>query len=858
MFNIKNSTLKKLTALGLSAVIMSSSILPAFAADEISDGVAPVYDEAYYAVTDYYGNLTSGSVVKSYVTNGFNELIDFGEYDEINNLTDSTLPDAANGKVSFSFENTPSHFYFEGKTAKPFHALPWTMEVHYKLNGVATKAEDLAGQKGMIEIDIDVLPNPNASAYAKNNYTLEAMAAFNQDDILSLSAPGAQVQLIGNLRAVLFIAFPGEEQHFVIHVGSDNFSFGGMTFLMVPATLSQLDMISEIADKKEDIEKNYDKLSGSIDTLLNSLDGIRSGLYSTANGLDELNEAREMISTSKGAIYEQADSIMGDIDALNHSLDTLPGHIDKTDKLIDDTKKSLKKVDSAVDGIQDEVEDLEKTLTKLELSLSKIQSSGKASAADIRDLGLFTEELRSTSTPLMETLQELKLGIGSNELTMQGKSIDEVNASLNTAEIMDDTFQAVGDGDNLSFQQFAIAALMVNAAQNGQSMSAAEAGETLAALADTEATIKEVQQQLTAAMGADPGFSAAEDYYFSQAEEQVKAGAMAQGMDEATAAAYAHNFIYAATGKKAAFDSGLQQKNQLTSVFSACSTGTKMDEQHFMKALIAINYMKAGLSAPSAFTKAEEDSEALFTLFTKTNRLTQNAEKLTDLLGYNTSGVTSSLTSLLNNVSELCGNLIKVTDSLDDVTDEIDNVLKAMDDLYDVLDGNTEDLKNLLTETKKSIEVLQTTATDTNTFLGMFKSLLMKSGEKLDQGTKDTLTGLAATLRATAASLGNTGDVKSAKNNISEIIEDTWDDLTGEKNNLLLMDSSAPAESLTDIRNASPQSIQIVIRTQEIKEEKPAAETEAAVNTTEKIGFWGKLTQMFSDILSSITALFKK
>ena len=42
------------------------------------------------------------------------------------------------------------------------------------------------------------------------------MALFNQDDILSLKADGAQVQLVGNLRMVLFLALPGEEQHFTI------------------------------------------------------------------------------------------------------------------------------------------------------------------------------------------------------------------------------------------------------------------------------------------------------------------------------------------------------------------------------------------------------------------------------------------------------------------------------------------------------------------------------------------------------------------------------------------------------------------------------------------------------------------
>lgn len=46
----------------LSALMVLGSI-PAAA---IGDGVTATYDEAYYAMTDYYGNLTDGSVVKSY------------------------------------------------------------------------------------------------------------------------------------------------------------------------------------------------------------------------------------------------------------------------------------------------------------------------------------------------------------------------------------------------------------------------------------------------------------------------------------------------------------------------------------------------------------------------------------------------------------------------------------------------------------------------------------------------------------------------------------------------------------------------------------------------------------------------
>ena len=112
----------------LSALMVLGSI-PAAA---IGDGVTATYDEAYYAMTDYYGNLTEGSVVKSYTVNGASSLTDYGDYDEIVNLTDDRVPTSAAGGNVFSFDgDAPEHFYFEGKTAQPFEDLPWTLSVHY-------------------------------------------------------------------------------------------------------------------------------------------------------------------------------------------------------------------------------------------------------------------------------------------------------------------------------------------------------------------------------------------------------------------------------------------------------------------------------------------------------------------------------------------------------------------------------------------------------------------------------------------------------------------------------------------------------------------------------------------------------
>lgn len=309
MYRFSAAGRRALAAAAAMALLTSSSL----AAEPIGDGVAPVYDEAYYATLDYYGNLKEGSVVKSYVLNGADTLEDHGTYDAVNNLTDGTKPMQQDGTVTFRFgDDAPSHFYFEGKTAAPFEALPWTLSIHYTLNGVPTKAEDLAGKTGVVEITVDAIPNPNASEYARNNYTLEAMALFNQDDILSLEAPGAGAADRQPARGL--VPGPAGRGAALHHpVGSDDFTFDGMTFLMVPATLSQLDEIAKLSERKDQLEDDYDKLSGSLDTLLDAFSGMQSSLNATADGLDQLNAARGTVSQSKDQLYAEADVALGDL-----------------------------------------------------------------------------------------------------------------------------------------------------------------------------------------------------------------------------------------------------------------------------------------------------------------------------------------------------------------------------------------------------------------------------------------------------------------------------------------------------------------------------------------------------------------
>ena len=726
-------------ALATALALAGACVVPAAAAEPIGDGVAPTYDEAYYATLDYYGNLTEGSVVKSYVLNGADTVTDHGTYDQVVNLTDHTEPTVQSGTTTFRFagDSAPTHFYFEGKTAQPFETLPWTLSIHYTLNGVPTRAEDLPGKTGVVEILVDAIPNENASEYAKNNYTLEAMALFNQDDILSLEAPGAQVQLIGNLRAVLFLAFPGEEQHFAIRVGAEDFSFGGMTFLMVPATLSQLEEISKLSDRKDELEEDYHKLSDSLDTLLDAFGGMEGSLYATADGLDQLNQARGTISAGKGTVYDGTDALREDLRGIAALLDPVAEQVEAASKTVTDAKAVLNTMTDTALSLQGQLEDLEDALENLEDS------------NDVRRLIQDAAGMKKSLQNLENALDSLDR-IPSVKSPLEGQDIDAIRKNLSWVKTMEPGFR---DSRMDSFYEYACKVLC---AQHG------------------------ITQET-------PGYD---------------------------------QYREAAKGLAAIYDSWS--------------------------------------SDPEAFEFLLDHSDTIDDLL---DQLNTTASGVSDALEQ----VAGPTATVVGKLADLCGDMDELTDLLDDADDLSAAIRHSSKKLRSILDS-TDDLRTILNnyeptaqETLKTLEDLSVTAAatvrDSEQLASDAEALLKASGTQLDAGTKQTLSGLAAALRQAASGLATTNEVKEAKSSINSIIEDTWNEHTGDIDNLLNMDATAETISLTSPENPAPQSIQVIIRSQEIKAEERDTE-ESAKASPDKGTFWSRVAQMFKDFWAAITGIF--
>ena len=976
--------LKRLFSFALAILLTPGTV---HAAQIVDNGVQPACDEAYYATTDYYGNLTNGSVVKSYALRGASSLTDYGVYDEVVNLTDGSAPVRHKDRLTFRFgQDAPARFYFEGKTKEPFANLPWTLSVHYVLNGVPVKAEELSGKTGLVEINVDAVPNESASDYARYNYILTAAAVFNQDDILSLEAPGAQTQLIGNLRAVLFLAFPGEEQHFSIRVGADSFSFGGMTFMMVPATLSQLDEIAKLSEKKTDLEDSYHELSDSLDTVLDTFHSMQSNLYETANGLDKLEDARQTISAGKGNVYGALDRVQIDLATLAGALSPVTRHAEEAEAFLTDSRKALNalvdtvlQMNGKLSGLEESLKELESGMGRMESGLSGIESGLTGLEKSLVGVELALEDTASglddtagSLTAVDTGLTDVETGLEAMERDLSGteSGMESLESNLEALEggleVLENGLKDL-EGGTESVKRILKDAydLRVSLDELGNALSNTGVPErSTSSIADssaiglTQSDLDNVSQiaalyNLTAA-GATPNETA---FYTAMLT--------AQGQNAETAAQLAALFQ---SGNAAAIEAqGLTEVYQtLQALYHA------PDFQTFAAAIL----QQRGYTAADAKTTAKQ-MEQLWTLY-QTPEGSAALELLLSSIGNinrNISGVAGSANRTLDDVSSMAANvmwdlseLCKELDDLMDMADDtrkvseilrdtsgdlrtlsgslrdtsgdlravlsdlrgtsgdlraasaalrgatgpLGDTLRSLADLLETLTNASKHLRGTLAslrgtsgtlrdvsataraasgkvrdtsavlraalsdtdalrdvlnayepsarsalETLKSLSGVSTASIrDINDLIARTETLLKSGGDKLDTGTKDTLKGLTSTIRKAADGMDSTKDLQSAKDTITDLIEDTWDDYSGDVNNLLQMDSTAEAQSLTSPDNPAPQSVQILIRTQEIE---AADDTPAPENTAPetKGSFLSRLGRMFLDFWHAVTGIFR-
>lgn len=733
-----------------AALILSASLalnLPVAVQAEVTSGVHPTVDEAYYVTLDSYGNPTDAAVVKSYSLNGATEIVDHGTYDSVENLTNGVKPEINGDTVRFSLgEGAPSHFYFEGKTRAPFETLPFQISIQYLLNGVPTDAAKLAGEKGVVEMHIRAVPNPASSEYQKNNWFLTAAAVFNQNDILSLTAPDAQIQTVGNLKTALFVWLPGESQEYILSVGAEDFKFDGFTFLLGPVNASgRLGDLKKLQDDKQDIQKSWDSLNAASDRLFDAAEGMQGKLNQAANGLDGLNQVRKNVQSRESEFYGNLDNFLGNMDGLDSALAPASGHLNAANQTVGELQDNLSAVNKSLLTLQRHLKESESTLSALQNNMESFQDASDDLDSDSRNIKNDLRTLRSLSEAgktganqkISGTLQQMGALYQGYAQYMQAHGLQPVDAG--------------GTGSN----RIRIRATNLGTASNAGGIDYTTDAELTPSPQYPQGSFQDFAVQKLASLGYD-------------SEQIAYALALWNQRDTVQAAAAGANEVY---GKIDALGNDLDAL-RLSSLYDAL---------------------------------------------------------------YGSSATGSLATS---DVKKLSADIRQSIDALDRVYRTADGYLPALQATL----GDAATLSDTVRADTESLTALLRTSRD-----------IVKSNSPAFHRSADlALDASASILRQSASALDSTDAMRQAADSIRDLVDQKWNENTGEKTRLFSLDAAAAPESLTSSENADVSSVSVMLRSAEIKTAAPDSHVKGATGQ-KKTGLFSRIRKMFADIWHGLT-----
>ena len=378
-----NHKFRRLTAAALALLC----VLP-----QAAQAAAPTIqtDEAVYINLDYYGTPENTRIVKGVSLNGHTEFTDYGNYSDVYNMSTLDEPTLSDGEVSWALSDDGlQRFYYECvPDSSTSIQLPWNFDVSYKLNGVPVEAEKCAGADGLIEMNIHAMPNDAAGEYYKNNMMLVCATGIDMSKALSIDAPGAQVQSIGTYKIVMFMGLPGEESTFTVRIGSNSFESMGLVLFMAPATLSSLDILSDMRDIKDRLGSSGDSLYEGLSSMLESMQSMQSGLGALSSGISGINAVRKQLIADRGTIDPQVDAALS-------SLETLAG---KTDSLIP------------------ELNSMKTTVTTLGATINSMLGTVQSTTEDVNSYQQLLMDLDATLSNLDDLVSDLQNASGDDLL----------------------------------------------------------------------------------------------------------------------------------------------------------------------------------------------------------------------------------------------------------------------------------------------------------------------------------------------------------------------------------------------------------------------------------------------------------
>ena len=217
-------------------------------------------------------------------------------------------------------------------------------------------------------------------------------------------------------------------------------------------------------------------------------------------------------------------------------------------------------------------------------------------------------------------------------------------------------------------------------------------------------------------------------------------------------------------------------------------------------------------------------------------------------ISVSSSRLSSRMSSLLEDTGDSARRTAQLLEEMDLLIEDLTALRDSLNMYYPDLQQGLDDTAELLSRTSQALQ----NGTDT---LGLVQDTLKRSSNDFDAAARDAIGGSLDLLDKSLGALDATASMRSAGRTMKDTFDEEWDRLE-EETRFLSMDPEAKKVSFTSEKNGEPDTLQIVIRTEEISlddgEELLDAETE-----TEPVSPLARMWNVLVKMWNAIAEIFK-
>lgn len=400
-------------------------------------------EEVVYVNLNPDGSVEEINVVNSFQADGTGEIIDYGEYQSLRNMT--TTDAIAYSGDTVTIQTDAAKLYYEGKLSS--REMPWKIEIRYELDGKEYTAEELAGKSGKLNILISIQKNENVKKSFFEDYALQASLTLDTEKCSDIRADGATIANVGSNKQLNYTILPGTETDLTVSADVTEFEMDGIAVNAIPLNLDVdvddeelMDQITELLDAIEQLDDGAKEVESGVSELQ---EGAQDGLQS---GSSDLNAGAAQLYSGAEELKDGGQTLKGGAKSLKSGAVQLDDGIKALNTGITQMQTGLEALDKQSGSLTDGSLQIRTALTQLQQALSGVSDF----AAEIQTLVTSSDAILQAAGQLSEGAASLKGGTGAEawKTVLLQNDLDVESLKTGNAEAIETLNGLLGQADS--------------------------------------------------------------------------------------------------------------------------------------------------------------------------------------------------------------------------------------------------------------------------------------------------------------------------------------------------------------------------------------------------------------------------